>query len=115
MSNVTKMNTEQEGQTSFVKSSKNSPDMELVQEKSEKLKPFWKLIDNKIVRVTYTEEQIENAMQSFVSVTFPEVAKSVAFHKLGRDSEVFNFEFPANIPCFVSSVDFIGVISITGS
>jgi hypothetical protein len=42
-------------------------------------------------------------------------AKSVAFHKLGRDSEVFNFEFPDNIPCFVSSVDFIGVISITGS
>lgn len=64
MSNVIKMNTEQEGQTSFVKSSKNSPDMELVQKKSEKLKPFWKLIDNKIVRVTYTEEQIENAMQS---------------------------------------------------
>jgi hypothetical protein len=51
-SNVTKMNTEQEGQTSFVKSSKNSADMELVQEKSEKLKPFWKLIDNKIVKVT---------------------------------------------------------------
>lgn len=64
MSDATKMNTEQEGQTSFVKSSKNSPDIELVQEKSEKLKPFWKLIDNKIVRVTYTEEQIENTMVS---------------------------------------------------
>lgn len=64
MSSATQVNTEQEGQLCFVKSSKSSPDMELVQEKSEKLKPFWKLVDNKIVRVTYTEEEIENAMQS---------------------------------------------------